>query len=109
MSFLITHFSPALHYFWAVLLRRKMLFPLAFRCKNGSKKQIENEEQHVPVLSKKGRLGSQFGRVTGGAWDCAKEGAKPKIAPGLKTRVVMAVGPGSLNVSLCLQTICFLP
>jgi len=31
-----------------------MLFPLAICCKNDSKKQIVNEEQHVPVLSKKG-------------------------------------------------------
>lgn len=68
-----------------------MLFPLAICCKNYSKKQIVNEEQHVPVLLEKGDS-PQFGRVTGGAWDCAKEGAKPRIDPSLNRCVVMPLG-----------------
>lgn len=40
----------------------------------------------------KRRRSPQFGRDTGGARDCAKEGAKPKIDPGLNRCVVMPLG-----------------
>lgn len=37
-------------------------------------------------------LSPQFGRDTGGTWDCAKEGAKPKVDPGLKRSIVTSLG-----------------
>lgn len=72
-----------------------MLFPLAICCKNYSKKQIVNEEQHVPVLLKKKKKKGDSAHilvVTGEAQDCAKKGTKPKIDPGLNKHVVMPVG-----------------
>lgn len=58
----------------------------------------------------KRRLSSQFGRGTGGAWDWAKEGAKPKIDPGLNRCVVMPLGYTAWSsLSACRPSACLGP
>lgn len=55
-------------------------------------------------------LSPQFGRDTGGTWDCAKEGAKPKVDPGLKRSIVTSLGQAAwASPSACKPSACFGP